>query len=630
MTRKKEAQMKKVLVLALVGAIMCSGLSLQPPTAADQSPSVGAPEYSKLDKDLVDELKANGVKIAPQKNAFMNGKAHFKPVSGLTSLNPIDMTGKNNKGIAILVDFPVGDKNKSAVPGVNYDPVPQEYFDTLLNGDEFKPFKPYDLDMFKWITADMAPADIPLTQSMKEYYKEVSYDQYGIDVEVIDWVTLPNPYNYYMGQDGYAISNENGDAMMWELIRDAIEKADPHVDFSQYAKKAEKGEFWLQQEKDQILKGLVTDGTSYQHNGTSITEYVPNVFIIHRGTGAEFSGDPEIIWSHKWDIASSQYWSQYYKTGTEYTDKEYAETVNYVVADGVVVNTYNIVPEVGQDISGYLRKAYPDTFPPTYTGRKPSPAYPGVYAHEFGHVLGLPDQYDYGYDSEGTGIFTLMAGGSYGRSVNNTENKRWFTGNSPVHMDAWSKYYLGFAKPTVITKNTTVTLNPVTTANPATNQPDIFKVVVPGSDGREYFLLENRQQSGFDKGLLINGDIHGLVVYHVVDDLLIQNFHRPNEAANPTPNHRTNKYQDKETSASHYAISVLQADGSYDMETGLNDGDASDTFPGKNGIKALLNNGKQLNTNSLKMWQSGTNDTGISIINIVEKDGIITCDIIFK
>lgn len=613
--------MKKALVIALVGALLCSGFSFQSQAVDDQVTSIGGPEYSKLDKDLIDELKEKGVKILPEKNAFMNGKAHFKPVSGLTSLNPLDMTGKNNKGIAILVDFPTGTNNASAVPGVNYPPIPQQFFKDLLNGDQYNP---YTLPTFQWITEGMALDNIPLTQTMKNYYKEVSYDQYGIDVEVVDWVTLPKSYDYYMGQEGYAVSNENGDAMMWELIRDAIAKADPNVDFSQFAKNAAPGEFWLQQEKDKILKGIDTDGTSYQHGNDVITQYVPNVFIIHRGTGAEFSTDPNVIWSHKWDIASSQYWSQYYKTGKEYTDIEYANTVNYVVADGVVVNTYNIVPEVGQDISGYLKVAYPENFPPEYTGRKPSPAYPGVYAHEFGHVLGLPDQYDYGYDSEGTGIFTLMAGGSYGRSVNNTDNKRWFTGNSPVHMDAWSKYYLGFVKPTVITKNATITLNPVTTA------PDIFKVVVPGSNGREYFLLENRQQDGFDKGLLINGDLHGLVVYHIIDDLLLQNFNRPNEAANPTPNHRTNKYQDKETGASHYAISVLQADGLYNLETGANDGDGSDTFPGKNGVKNLLSNGKQVNTNSLKMWQSGTNDTGISIINIVEKAGVITCDIIFK
>src|SRR5690606_39615492 len=37
----------------------------------------------------------------------------------------------------------------------------------------------------------------------------------------------------------------------------------------------------------------------------------------------------------------------------------------------------------------------------------------GVFAHEFGHIFGIPDLYDTDNSSEGLGNWCLMAGGSY-------------------------------------------------------------------------------------------------------------------------------------------------------------------------------------------------------------------------
>ena len=52
----------------------------------------------------------------------------------------------------------------------------------------------------------------------------------------------------------------------------------------------------------------------------------------------------------------------------------------------------------------------------------------GVFAHEFGHALGLPDLYDTDYTSEGVGNWSLMAGGSWNYSGGNG-------GNRPAHLD---------------------------------------------------------------------------------------------------------------------------------------------------------------------------------------------------
>ncbi|MCM0647512.1 M6 family metalloprotease domain-containing protein [Clostridium swellfunianum] len=617
MKRKPLALLVSLTMLFSIAATGGSSQKVEGASASTPKKFVQTlPSYQKLDKELQAEARAKGLKVEGKDLKGYNGKAYIKP-GNIGPLTPLDVTGKDKKGIAILVDFPVENKEGkiSDVPGVNYPQIPVNQFEGLLNGSKYDP---YQLNMFSWIKteAEKLGITVPTNRTLNNYYKEVSYDQFKINVDVKGWYTLPKPYSYYLKQGEYY--NDNGDAHIGELIADAIDLADKAgVDFSQYAVDAKAGDF----------ADLYGDATA---TPDGIKRIVPNIFVIHRGTGAEYSQDPSIIWSHKWDILSASYYGQYYQTGSYPEDS----SLSYKVVDGVVVNTYNICPEVGQDITEYYTK------PAGIPKREPSPVDPGVFAHEFGHVLGLPDQYDYGYDSEGTGMFTLMAGGSYGRDID-TGNKllnRYFSGFSPVHMDAWSKYYLGFMQPKVITKESlsgkteTITLQPVAQST----APNYYKIVVPGSNGKEYFLLENRQQLGYDKGLAYTVDgknLHGLVIYHVDENVLVRNFHRPNEAANWDWNNRGANYRDKETGENHYGISVVQADGRWDMEKYINDGDSGDVFPGTAKVTALTPSIKSsINTTSYYKWGTDSRSyTGITIDNIVEgKNGVITARVYFK
>jgi immune inhibitor A len=64
----------------------------------------------------------------------------------------------------------------------------------------------------------------------------------------------------------------------------------------------------------------------------------------------------------------------------------------------------------------------------------------GVFAHEFGHDLGLPDEYDTSYGSDNsTGFWSLMSSGSWGSFREDP-----YIGTSPTHMGAWDKQYLGW------------------------------------------------------------------------------------------------------------------------------------------------------------------------------------------
>ena len=63
----------------------------------------------------------------------------------------------------------------------------------------------------------------------------------------------------------------------------------------------------------------------------------------------------------------------------------------------------------------------------------------GVFCHEFGHVLGLPDLYDTDNSSEGLGQWCLMASGSWGGNGSSPQ--------TPTHMSAWCKQKLGWVTP---------------------------------------------------------------------------------------------------------------------------------------------------------------------------------------
>jgi immune inhibitor A len=66
----------------------------------------------------------------------------------------------------------------------------------------------------------------------------------------------------------------------------------------------------------------------------------------------------------------------------------------------------------------------------------------GVFAHEFGHDLGLPDEYDtsgnVGGAENSTGFWTIMSSGSYGND--GTED----IGSKPIGFNAWDKFQLGW------------------------------------------------------------------------------------------------------------------------------------------------------------------------------------------
>lgn len=179
------------------------------------------------------------------------------------------------------------------------------------------------------------------------------------------------------------------------------------------------------------------------------------------------------------------------------------------VRDGVTIDRYFMAPEDGRV---------------------------GVMAHELGHLLmGWPDLYDTDYSSAGTGSWDLMAGGSWNGG-----------GDQPAHPTLWCKTRVQWINPTVIW-NATQSVN----IPPYATSPVSYKLPIGSVGSQEYFLVSNRQQSGFDGAL--PGE--GLLIEHVDDS------------------------KNNNTDENHYLVDIEQADGRRDLNLNANRGDGTDPYP---------------------------------------------------
>lgn len=160
----------------------------------------------------------------------------------------------------------------------------------------------------------------------------------------------------------------------------------------------------------------------------------------------------------------------------------------------------------------------------------------GVYAHEVGHLLGLPDLYDRSLQSMGLGIWSLMA---YGTWAGNGEH--------PTGLDGWSLHELGVAA------------GPPPPGDPwsleFSNEHRGPLSIESDADPWEYFIASWRSRIGIDSLL----PAEGLEILHINDRFSGNN------------------------SSGHYQVAMEQADGRYDLERS-NDfrgwGDGGDLYPG--------------------------------------------------
>lgn len=195
----------------------------------------------------------------------------------------------------------------------------------------------------------------------------------------------------------------------------------------------------------------------------------------------------------------------------------------------------------------------------------------GTFVHEFGHVLGLADHYptsEYGeMFALDPGEWDTMASGSYNDDM-----------NTPPLFSGFERAELGWLDYTDLDLATdTISVLPnLGDSNVA------YRVKVPGFDN-EYFIMENRQQKGWDEYL----PGHGMLLWHIDmdEDAWIGN------SVNNDPMHQR--------------VDIVEADGN-----GGTSSYSGDPFPGTQNIMSV----------DLKPWSGGTL-ASLGYIN--EVDGMI-------
>jgi len=239
---------------------------------------------------------------------------------------------------------------------------------------------------------EMLFSEAPDAISMRNFYIEQSSNRYTVNGDVTEWVPAPGTAESY--------DDDNGAFALWQL----------HIDAANgwYQSKIDAG-LSPQDINDYLSQFDVWDRYDYDGDGdfNEPDGYIDHFQIVHAGEGEEAGGGAlggAAIWSHRW----------------------YA-FFNTIGSDGPAFN-----------LAGGVQIGESDYWIGDYT-IEPENGGVGVFAHEFGHDLDLPDLYNTGGGPENsTGFWTLMSSGSWLSQDADT------IGTAPGHMGMWEKFQLGW------------------------------------------------------------------------------------------------------------------------------------------------------------------------------------------
>jgi len=254
-------------------------------------------------------------------------------------------------------------------------------------------------------------------------------------------------------------------------------------------------------------------GVNFSNYDTDKDGIVDNVFIYYAGFNEAEGGPKNSIWPHRWGLPDLS-----------------------VIFNGVAVSDYACTSELRSNSGANMCGI-------------------GTFCHEFSHVLGLPDY----YDTNGTDHHTLSEWSimDYGPYLN--------AGRTPPSYSAFDRFYLNWLKPVVINEDENYSLQNLTTSNSAflISQTGIHNLIGANPSPTEFYMLENRQQTGWDTYL----PGHGMIITHI--------RYNPTTWANNTVNN----------DAAAMGVDIVEADGIALTESSQIDNTlAGDPFPGTSGI----------------------------------------------
>lgn len=253
-------------------------------------------------------------------------------------------------------------------------------------------------------------------------------------------------------------------------------------------------------QKDEKVYEMIKEASDAIQDKVNLKDYdwdgdgeADQVFFLYAGLGQASSNNASTIWPHESEL---RYWPcgvLSYSTGK--------------------INTYACANELQPETQGSSRYISAGI---------------GTICHEFSHCLGFADMYD------------TTGGGGYGMSVFDVMDQGSYNGNGfvPCNYTAFERIYAGWVEPIEL-------IDPATVKD-MKSVSDYGRpfIMYNYKNTNEYFLLENRQNTGWDKGLYGS---NGLLIVHV--------NYVPSRWANNSVNSSSEKMQ---------CCTVVNADGSRD------------------------------------------------------------------
>jgi immune inhibitor A len=335
---------------------------------------------------------------------------------------------------------------------------------------------------------------VTATGSVFDYYKWVSGNRIRVIGRVVAQITMPNTKAFYANNNWGLSSFPPRNT--YGVVTGALQYADSLIDWRPY---------------DQNNDG-----------------FVDMLWVIHSG----LPGEATVATSNNlWSITSRL---------SQWSNGESFETHTLRPGGGsarIRVDRFSMMPELSAIHPG-------------------QPSEIGVYCHEFGHALGLPDLYDAtvvgGGINTGPGNWSLMSTGAYGTDGASPE--------FPSHLGAWPLRWLGWRDSVRPTVDTLMVQGSIEGGAP------LVEFWFQGEANSEYFLIENRQREGFDRNL----PAEGLIVYQVDETVM-----NPVSIASNRVNVGCNTAYGR-----RMGLRLIEADGFGNLVNGSNHGDRRDPFPG--------------------------------------------------
>lgn len=251
-------------------------------------------------------------------------------------------------------------------------------------------------------------------------------------------------------------------------------------------------------QKDEKVYEMIKEASDGIQDKVNLKDYdwdgdgeADQVFFLYAGLGQASGGSASTVWPHESEL---RYWPcgvLSYSTGK--------------------INTYACANELQPETQGSSRYISAGI---------------GTICHEFSHCLGFADMYD------------TTGGGGYGMSVFDVMDQGSYNGNGfvPCNYTAFERIYAGWVEP--------IELDAPATVKDMKSVSDYGRpfIMYNFKNTNEYFLMENRQNTGWDKGLYGS---NGLLIVHV--------NYVPSRWANNSVNSSAEKIQ---------CCTVVNADGS--------------------------------------------------------------------